>query len=226
MKISTLISVVLTLILAVITSPAWSQFEEGMHYERIEGPPIDSTADHVEVVEVFSYLCPHCSTFQPYVGPWEKDLPESTSFRRVPVSFNPSWRAFAQAYYTAEVLGILDQSHEALFTALHTNRRPIRSMADLADFHAGFDVDADRFESTAESFAVQSRMRSGDADLAKWGVRSTPTLVINNKYRVSPRRGGSFEEVLAIADFLIAQELADIGAAADTADVNADSAGQ
>ncbi|MEM1080633.1 MAG: thiol:disulfide interchange protein DsbA/DsbL [Pseudomonadota bacterium] len=214
-------------LLVVASSTVLAQYEEGLHYERIGGPPIDATNDLVEVVEVFSYLCPHCSTFQPYVGPWEQALPENTSFRRVPVSFNPSWRAFAQAYYTAEVLGMLEQSHEALFTALHTNRQPIRSMSDLADFHAGFDVDADRFESTAESFAVQSRMRAGDADIAKWGVRSTPTLVINNKYRVSPRRGGTFEEVLAIADFLIEQELSALSptsAAAATADADADAA--
>ncbi|MEM7053872.1 MAG: thiol:disulfide interchange protein DsbA/DsbL, partial [Pseudomonadota bacterium] len=175
-----------------------------------DGPPIDTTNDVVEVVEVFSYLCPHCSTFQPFIGPWEKDLPENTTFRRVPVSFNPSWRAFARAYYTAELLDVLDDSHEALFTALHSERRPIRSASDLAKFHAEFAVSQDEFESTAESFAVQQRMRTGDADIAKWGVRSTPTLVINNEWRVSPRRGGTFDEVLEIADYLITRELAEL----------------
>ena len=185
-------------------------FEEGLHYERIDGPPIDTTDDVVEVVEVFSYLCPHCSTFQPFVGPWEKDLPENTTFRRVPVSFNPSWRAFARAYYTAEILGVLDQSHEAMFDALHTERRPIRSESDLAEFHAEFEITEEEFEATSESFAVQQRMRVGDADIAKWGVRSTPTLIINNEWRVSPRRGGTFDEVLAIADYLIQRELAEL----------------
>lgn len=205
-------------------SAAMAQFEEGVHYDRIDGPPLDTTSEVVEVVEVFSYLCPHCSTFQPFVTPWEKALPENTEFRRVPVSFNPSWRAFAQAYYTAEVLDVLDQSHEALFKALHSERRPIRSMSDLADFHADFGVDAEQFESTAESFAVQSRMRSGDSELGKWGVRSTPTLVINNEWRVSPRRGGTFEEVLEIADYLIARELAELESlvAAATASPTAD----
>lgn len=206
-------------LLLLASSAAMAQFEEGVHYERISGPPIDTTRDVVEVVEVFSYLCPHCSTFQPFVTPWEKALPENTAFRRVPVSFNPSWRAFARAYYTAEVLDVLDDSHEALFRALHSERRAIRSISDLAEFHAEFGVDADQFESTAESFAVESRIRAGDADLGKWGVRSTPTLVINNEWRVSPRRGGTFEEVLEIADFLIERELAELetSVAAETA---------
>lgn len=193
---------------AAIAGPANAQqFEEGVHYERISGPDVADTDGTVEVVEVFSYMCPHCRTFQPYVGPWHEELPENVEFSRMPVSFSRSWEPFARAYYTAEVLGILDQSHETLFAALHDERQPIRTMDDLAEFHAQFDVDADEFESTAGSFPVESRMRMGNASIGKWQIRSTPTLVINGKYRVSPRQGGTFEEMLAVADMLIAREL-------------------
>ena len=47
----------------------------------------------------------------------------------------------------------------------------------------------------------------GNASIGRWGVRSTPTLVINGKYRVGPRRGGTFDEMLEVADWLIAREL-------------------
>lgn len=183
------------------------QFEEGVHYERISGPDVADSDGTIEVVEVFSYMCPHCKNFQPYVGPWHEDLPENVEFSGVPVSFRPSWEPFARAYYTAEVLGILDQSHEALFTALHDERQRIRNMDDLAEFHAQFGVSADEFKSTADSFPVESRMRMGNAAIGKWQVRSTPTLVINGKYRVSPRQGGTYEELLQVADMLIAREL-------------------
>ena len=188
--------------------PAHAQFQEGTHYERIDGPG-SADDDVIEVVEVFSYMCPHCRNFQPYVTPWEKDLPEGVSFRRVPVSFNRSWEPFARAYVTADVLDITDQSHDALFTAIHDERRPFRTIEDLAGFHSQFGVDADEFESTAGSFPVEAAMRKGVADLGKWGVRSTPTLVIDGKWRVSPRRGSTFEELLEVADYLIERELAD-----------------
>jgi thiol:disulfide interchange protein DsbA len=188
-----------------LTVSAHAQFQEGTHYDVIEGP---SAADDgvVEVVEVFSYMCPHCRNFQPYVTPWEKDLPEGVTFRRVPVSFNRSWETFARAYFTADVLDITGESHDALFAALHDERKMFRTMDDLAEFHSQFGVDADQFESTAESFPVVSAMRKSVADLGKWGVRSTPTLVIDGKYRVSPRRGGTFEEMLDVADYLIERE--------------------
>lgn len=196
--------------------PANAQFQEGVHYERIDGPG-SADDDVIEVVEVFSYMCPHCRNFQPYVTPWEKDLPEGVTFRRVPVSFNRSWEPFARAYVTADVLDITDESHDALFTAIHDERRPFRTIEDLAEFHSQFGVDADRFESTAGSFPVEAAMRKGVADLGKWGIRSTPTLVIDGKWRVSPRRGSTFEELLEVADYLIERELAD-AEPAETAD--------
>ncbi len=202
--------------LAVVTAQAQS-FQEGTHYETIDRPAAENRDGVVEVVEVFSYMCPHCGNFQPYVEPWHEKLPEGVSFSRVPVSFNPSWEIFARAYYTAEVLDLLDQSHNALFEALHQQRRNIRTIDDLADFHADYGIAAERFLSTSKSFPVESKIRMGNASIGKWQVRSTPTLVINGKYRVSPRRGGTFDEMLQVADWLIARELGERAAGENAA---------
>ncbi|MDT8409449.1 MAG: thiol:disulfide interchange protein DsbA/DsbL [Wenzhouxiangellaceae bacterium] len=189
------------------TTAGAQSFQEGVDYERISGPDVSDDNSTVEVVEVFGYLCPHCRSFQPFVSSWEQQLPEQVEFSRLPVSFSPSWEPFARAYHTASSMDIIDQSHEALFVALHDERKQFGSMSDLAEFHAQFDVDAKEFESTSKSFAVESRMRMGNAQIGKWGVRSTPTLVINGKYRVSPQRGKTFEDMLKVADFVIAKEL-------------------
>ena len=179
------------------------EFEEGVHYERISGPDVADTDGVVEVFEIFSYTCPHCKNFEPYLGPWEEALAENVEFSRISIGPEP----LVRSYYTAEVLDILDQSHEALFTALHDERKRFRNMGDLAEFHARFGVKAEQFESTASSFPVVSRMRMGNASAGKWGVRSTPAMVVNGKYRISPRRGGSFDEMLQVVDMLIAREL-------------------
>jgi len=194
--------------IAAMTGAAQAQqFQEGTHYERISGPDVPDTDGAIEVVEIFSYTCPHCKTFEAHLGPWHEQLPENVEFSRVPIPLGRGGEPYVRAYYAAEVLGILDESHEALFQALHDERRPIRTVEDLAEFHAQFGVEAEEFESTAESFPVATRMRMGNASAGKWQVRSTPTLVINGKYRVNPRRGGSFEEMLQVADMLIELEL-------------------
>lgn len=205
---------------SILATAALAQFTEGEHYEPITGPGAGSGTEDgvVEVVEVFGYPCPHCRTFQPYVSEWEESLPEDVSFRRVPVSFSPSWEPFARAYYTANALDILDKSHSAVFVALHDEQERLRTFSDLAEFHAQFGVDADTFESTSESFPVESGMRRGQAEIGKWGIRSTPSLVINGKWRVSPRRGGTFEEMLEVADYLIERERTESGDAEAVAD--------
>jgi len=198
----------IALALALCAGPiAAQEYEQGTHYERISGPDVADSDGTIEVVEVFSYMCPHCKNFSPHVSEWHENLPEQAEFRRIPVVFRPSFEPFARAYYAADVLGILDQSHEALFSALHDERQPLRTLADLAEFHARFGVDAEEFESTAGSFPVESRVRMGNASVGKWRIQATPTLVINGKYRVSPWRGSTFEDVLDVADYLIAREL-------------------
>lgn len=203
--------------LAFVAGPlAAQQYQEGTHYERISGADVADGDGTIEVVEAFSYMCPYCKDFQPLVSEWHEGLPANVEFRRAPVVFRASWEPYARAYYAADVLGILDRSHEALFRALHDQRQPLRTLDDLADFHAQFGVDAEEFESTAKSFAVESRMRMANASLGKWQIRSTPTLIINGKYRVSPLRGGTLEAVLDVADYLIARETQDSGATEST----------
>jgi len=201
-----------TAALVLFASPLQAQeFEEGVHYERISGPDVADTDGVVEVVEIFSYTCPHCKTFEAYLGPWHKEIVENVEFSRISIGPEP----FVRAYYTAEVLDILDQSHDALFAALHDERQPIRTMDNLAEFHAQFGVSAEQFESTASSFPVDSRMRMGNASAGKWQVRSTPAMVVNGKYRISPRRGGTFDEMLQVVDMLIDREL-EAAASADS----------
>jgi len=201
------IPVAFAALLALTACAEAQNYQEGVHYDTIDGPDVADTDDVVEVVEVFSYMCPHCGNFQPFVGAWHEELPDNVEFSRAPVIFNPSWEPFARAYYTAEVLDILDESHAALFTALHQEHKRIRTMDDLAEFHAEYGVSVDSFTSTAKSFPVESKIRMGNAFIGRTGVRSTPTLVINGKYRVSPRQGGTFDEMLEVADWLIAREL-------------------
>ena len=195
--------------LSLATPAAAQQFQEGTHYERIPGADSDGV---IEVVEIFSYTCPHCKTFQAYLGPWHEDLADDVEFQRIPIGPEPLVRSF----YTAEVLGIIDESHDALFSALHDERRPFRTFEDLAEFHAQFDVSQGEFESTAESFPVESRIRMGNASAGKWRVRSTPTVVVNGKWRISPRRGGGFEELLQVTDYLIEREREAAAAASAT----------
>ena len=180
-------------------------FEEGVHYERIPGPDVERS-ERIEVVEAFGYPCPACRNFLPYITSWENNHPEFVDFRRLPVSIQRTWEPFSRGYYTARVMEVGAGAHEDLFKALHDKGRQLRNIDELADFYADYDIDPEEFRKTARSFAVDSRLRQSTNDIRNWGIRATPTVVVNGRWRVSPRRGSTYEEMIRVIDYLVERE--------------------
>ena len=203
-------------LMLILASPGYTQvFTDGVHYHTLDQaarPP----AETVTVTEVFSYLCNHCKTFEPYIQNWLGKIPEGVTFERLPVEFGRATGGlYARAYVTASVLGIADEAHSAMMDAIWTEGRQMRSMEQLAEFYSQFGVEAERFVATAQSFAVDMRMRREQQQAREFGVSGTPSMIVNDKYRISA--GGAvsgFDQMLAIVDYLVAREQA---ALADTA---------
>jgi thiol:disulfide interchange protein DsbA len=57
-----------------------------------------------------------------------------------------------------------------------------------------------------DSFSVQSQTRQADARTRNYGVQGTPEIIVNGKYRISTEDAGSQDNMLKVADFLIAKE--------------------
>jgi len=102
------------------------QWQAGQDYFVLETPQPTSTGDKIEVLEVFSYACPHCAHFQPYAEELKSKLPANAQFVLLPAVFQAPWEPFARAFYTAKSLGLLDKTHQALFDAIHRDRLPLQ----------------------------------------------------------------------------------------------------
>lgn len=196
---------------AADTAPASArQWVAGSDYLVLDPPQPTSTGDKIEVVEVFSYACPHCAHFQPYIDELKSKLPASAQFVLVPAVFNPSWEPFARAFYTAQALGLVDKTHQALFDALHRDHLPIGSIDALAKFYAGYGADAGNFLSTANSFVIDAKIARGNDLVKGYRVEGTPTLVVNGKYRVAMNSERSIgpAEAIQLTLYLVQQEAA------------------
>ena len=189
-------------------------YEEGMHYDKLSRPYDTGDKDHVVVYEFFGYTCPHCNNFQPYMRPWHAKFPKNVKLVRVPVVFHPTWEPYARAYHTAEMMGIAEKTHQAMFDAIHKERKRMRTIEDIAQwYHDKFGVDKDEFLSTAKSFAVESKLGQAERMRAAMNVTSTPTLVIDGKYKPNPRGLGSHKAVIQASDYLIQRSLQEKGLA-------------
>ncbi len=184
-------------------------YQEGLHYFLIDQAPAE-TGDKVEVAELFSYLCTHCNTFEPYIESWKKRLPEHVAFKRIPVVFGrSSWELYARGYVTAQLMNIPEEAHMAMMDQLWKEKKIMRSMDELATFYSQFGADESKFLSTAQSFAVDGKLRRDQLLVQSYGVQGTPSLVVGGKYRIAGNAAvPSFEVMLDVVDYLVEIESA------------------
>ncbi len=201
-------SLLLLLPFAVLADDAAPAFVEGRNYERI--PEAVRTADptRIEVVEVFWYGCIHCFHLDPLIKDWLKTLPADVDFHRSPAIWNKPMAIHAQAFYTAQALGVLEKMHDALFSALNVDHKKLDTEDELAAFFAEQGVKEEDFRKAFSSFGVENSVKQADARARSYRITGTPELVVNGKFRVSAKSAGSPEAMLKVVDFLVAQERA------------------
>lgn len=192
--------------LLLLISPAFAAYEEGVQYRKLANPqPVDSE-DRIEVLELFWYGCPHCYHLEPELEAWLEKQPDDVRFVRIPAILGPSWELLARAYYTAELLGVLDKIHGPLFDYIHKQRKAIRNIAQLKAFFEQQGVSAADFDKTFNSFAVvTSTNRAKDAH-ERYGVSGVPAMIVAGKYRTSASMAGSNEKMLQVVEYLVDRE--------------------
>ncbi|WP_407353041.1 thiol:disulfide interchange protein DsbA/DsbL [Luteimonas sp. R10] len=190
--------------------PQGPEPQPGTDYVEIpNGQPYQPLNGQVEVVEVFGYTCPACAQFEPLLSAWKRRQPADVRVTPVAAPFGGYWMPYARAFFAAESMGLVDETHQAMFEAIHVQRSlPVQNATPeaIGAFYAQHGVDAGKFASTMQSFAVNGKLKRAEQFIARAGVDSTPTLIVNGKYRVTS--GRSYEQVLNTAEHLIARERA------------------
>jgi protein dithiol oxidoreductase (disulfide-forming) len=195
-----LLACALPLAVAQAADPVPPPFQEGQDYLRLANPVPTSTPGQPEVVELFSYTCPHCRSMQPMVREWLARKPEEVVFVKLAVALGANWEPSARAYYAAQALGVLETTHQPLFDAIHRDRRSLNSEDELARFFAEHDVDQEAFRKAYNSFQTETQLRRARQLAQRYGVRGVPTVIVNGRYQVrSPR-------VFEVVDFLLARD--------------------
>ncbi len=188
------------------TAPDAGKWVVGTNYFVIDPPQPVASGNKIEVLEVFSYACPHCAHFQPYAKQIKESLPDYAEYSYMPAIFNASWEPFARAFYTAQSLGVLAKTHDALFDALHQQHLPLRSIEDLSTFYAKYGIDPKAFLDASGSFEVESKLARSRTMVPKYGVDGTPSIVIDGKYRITVASAGGYPQLIELVDWLVKKE--------------------
>jgi len=210
-------------ILGLADARAATTWIEGKHYFNVV--PLSGQAlqaGQMEVTEVFSYGCPACAQFNPVARRLRQSLPKAAKLVYVPAAFNAAedWPMFQRAYCTADVLGIADKTHDAMFDAVWKGgelsisdpatgrlKAQLPSIENAARFYSRVTgVKVDDFLAAAKSFTVEMKMKEADNFIRSYQVLSTPTIVVNRKYRTDARSAGGYEELIQLVDWLVAKD--------------------
>lgn len=198
------------LLLAPLAFSALAQPERyvaGTHYVVLPTPVKTHDPEKIEVVEVFWYGCGHCFRFEPLIESWSANLAPDVDFVRFPGMWNDLMKIHAQAFYTAEALGKLDEMHEPIFDAINIKGERLQNEQQLSAFFVKYGVSAEDFSKTFNSFAVRTKVNQAETKMRDYQIRSTPNMVVNGKYLISTGEAvATQEEMLEVVNFLVNKE--------------------
>jgi thiol:disulfide interchange protein DsbA len=198
------VGIVALAFLALSTSPHASIIA-GHDYVVLNVPQRQDTKGKTEVIEFFSWGCPHCYEFYPKLALWLSTLPKDVSFKRVPVGLgHPEWESLAKAYYALQATGDVDRLDAQIFEDIHKNHVWLYDEASIAAWVGKHGVDVAKFTAAFRSFGVMASAGEAEQKSESYRLPGVPTLAVAGKYTVT----GEQTAMLSTTTQLIAMERA------------------
>jgi thiol:disulfide interchange protein DsbA len=165
--------------------------------------PTEVAAGKTEIIEFFSFACPHCYEAHRKVLQWARKLPADVTFRQVPVAFDkPGWQPLARAAYAMQATGDFDRLESPFFDAIHKERQPLFDEKAITAWMAKHGVDAGKFTAAWNSFSVNTHMAQNDRMVVGYEISGVPMFVVDGRYNVL---GNTYDQILANAVSLAEQ---------------------
>jgi thiol:disulfide interchange protein DsbA len=188
-----------------LAGTAAADLAEGKDYSRLKVPHAVDSGKKIEVIEFFSYGCPHCNDLEPYLQAWVKTLPPDVQFRRVPVMFQDRWKVLAKDFFTLEAMGEDIKLSPALFKAVHVSNLPLYQDKEFFDWAASQGLDRAKVVDTYNSFGIDSKMKRAMVLAQEYNIQAVPTLVVDGKFVILSGGAGGHAGMPAALDALIAK---------------------
>jgi protein dithiol oxidoreductase (disulfide-forming) len=189
--------------LALMSTASALTLQKGVHYDIIDPPQPTEVAGKIEVIEFFSYGCPHCYHMEPSINPWIKKLPKDVNFFRVPLA-GGSWVACAKLFYTLDALDVEDKLHSDVFAAIHSEKSLTGTdESAMSGWAAKNGLDEKKFTDIYKSFAIQTKVQRAVQMIASHKVSGVPAIVVDGRYLVLNNTIKSYDDLLAITDQVI-----------------------
>lgn len=197
---------VLFILLSILytgTSNVYAELVKGRDYAVLLSPQPTTSGNKIEVLEFFWYGCPHCFKLHPLIKVWLTKIPKDVNFRYIPAIFRKNWIPGAKTFYTLEAIGKKDELHAKIYHAIHIEKIDLTNEKLLFDWIEKQGVDRRKFISIYESFTIINKSSRSSEMSIKYGLRGVPSLIVEGKYLISGRMGGTPQDTIRTLDQLI-----------------------
>ena len=181
-------------------------FVAGKDYLVVDNAIVTQDPNKIEVREFFWYGCPHCYQLDSYLETWLEKLPSDVDFIRTPAVMAKNWRAHAQAFYVAKLLGQIETIHLPLMQALHRDKKDVFSRSALQQFFAQYGIDPEQLDGVYDSHTVRREMLRARRLASQLKISAVPAMVINGKYFTDAKLANGFDRMLQVIDYLVNKE--------------------
>lgn len=173
------------------------QLTAGKEYIEVRQAP----SAQKEVLEFFSFYCPHCYDFElSYKIPSKikESLPEGAVLKQYHVDFlGRQSEALTRAWALAMAIGVEEQVKTALFEG--AQKDAFKSMSDIREVFLANGVSAEQFDNGINSFAVNGLVNKQKQAAEAFNIRGVPTFFVNEQYQINAE---GFSDVKTYDDFV------------------------
>jgi protein dithiol oxidoreductase (disulfide-forming) len=192
---------IVAVVFLALSSSLQASIVAGHDYIVLSIPQPQERNGKIEVVEFFSWGCPHCYEFYPKLSRWLATLPKDASFKRMPVGLgHPEWEALAKAYYALQSTGDVDRLDSKIFEDIHKNHVWLYDEQSITAWVGKHGVSVAKFTEAFRSFGVNNSAGQAEQRAEDFRIPGVPTLAIAGKYTVD----GDHAAMLSTSDQLIA----------------------
>jgi len=93
-----------------------------------------------------------------------------------------------------------------VYQEIHVRNNQLGTESAIRRLFERFGVSDEDFDRTWSSFEVDQKLRVANDLARRYSVASTPTVVVNGKYRFGAQEAGSYPAVIEVIDELIVRE--------------------
>ena len=194
---------IISLFIALVVLPFSLQaanFKEDVNYTVIK----QTATEQPQVMEFFSYYCPHCKAFEPLIEQLAGQLDKKVAFKKSHVNFmgGESGKLLTRALAAAQLLDVEKNFTHIVFDAIQVQRKVINNEDDIIALFKLAGVSNKEAKSAMDNFVVAGNASKMDQDFKKFQIRGVPAVIVNGKYQVITGSVSSNEEFIDLVNYL------------------------